>query len=155
MPVLIKATAVPQSVLDLEYRLKDAVCLAANHCRSTKTNLPKLVGDLEVMYAELHEALDLQPTLVKPLPTLPVDTVVSIQVQTTRLTGGGVELVSFKEQHNLPTHWSLYKRLRNGQAVWIEDIPLGGGRSDTTYTLVMVKAAKYSQMYKAFIETPF
>lgn len=96
-----------------------------------------------------------------PVPTEPAKQaaseldIVSIQVQTTRLTGAGVETVSFKEQHNLPTHWSIYKRLRNGQAVWIEDLPLGGGRSDTVYAQVMVKAAQYSQMYQAFIETPF
>jgi len=78
--------------------------------------------------------------------------IVSIQVQTTRLTGAGAEVVPFKDQHIKPTHWSLYKRDAAGMAHWIEDIQINQGGAGDHYTAVMIKAAKYSQMYSAFIE---
>lgn len=76
--------------------------------------------------------------------------IVSIQVQTTRLTGAGVEIVPYKGGN--ATHWSIYTRNADGIATWVEDFALGGARADTIFGSVMVKAAKLSMEHQAFIE---
>lgn len=137
--------------LNMEYRLKDALQELNLFTKSNnKTDFVQLKDELDQAYAKLHAMIDAPKQDASDLD------IVSIQVQTTRLTGAGVEMVSFKEQHNLPTHWSLYKRQRNGQAVWVQDfaIPLGNC-ADTLYSKVMVAAAKLSMAYKAFIEEPY
>ena len=102
----------------------------------------------------------INPTTTEPsdLMGLPQDMgqrIVSIQVQTTRLTGAGVEIVGYKDQHVRATHWSIYKRNAKGEAQWIEDIEVSNGqRSDQLHGVAMLKAAKYSIMYQAFIEEP-
>lgn len=122
------------------------------------------VADAQLMDTFMTNLWELAKAMEQPVKTeasdlmgLPQDLtkIVSIQVQTTRLTGAGVEMVSFKEQHNKPTHWSIYKRDAAGMAHWIEDIDLRGAQANVIYGQVMVKAAKYSQMYQAFIEQPF
>lgn len=76
--------------------------------------------------------------------------VVSIQVQTTRLTGGGVEVVS---RHSADaTHWSLYLRRANGLCEWQFDIYIHEGKSGTAWGEAMIAAAKLSMEHKAFIE---
>ena len=117
-----------------------------------------LLAIRDELIAEGHKIIN--PTTTEPsdLMGLPQDMgqrIVSIQVQTTRLTGAGVEIVGYKDQHIKPTHWSIYKRNAKGEAQWIEDIGLQGNyTAAAAFGDVMVKAAKYSIMYQAFIEEP-
>lgn len=143
--ILIKTTAVPQALLDLEEHIK----ISVRNDRKERGDSYAIVERVNDAFATLHECIDTHPVLVEE-----PDHIVSIQVQTTRLTGAGVECVSYKEQHNLPTHWSLYKRQANGQAVWVMDLALKG-LSHERYSEAMLEAAKLSMIYKAFIEEPF
>lgn len=152
MPKYVKCNAIPQLLLDLEDYIKGAVACARNE-RGDSHSVVTQVND---MFAQVHEALDGLVTLPEGMTTWDAVTdmgrIVSIQVQTTRLTGAGVELVAFKDQHIKPTHWSIYKRDAAGMAHWIEDIDLRGAQADVVFGQAMTKAAKYSQMYSAFIE---
>ena len=77
--------------------------------------------------------------------------VVSIQVQTTVLTGAGVEVVSYTS--NTATHWSLYLRRKDGMCEWVKDLEINGApNSSTRYGDAMIAAAKLSMEHKAFIE---
>lgn len=78
--------------------------------------------------------------------------IVSIQVQTTRLTGAGVEVVPYKSKDYITTHWSLYTRNADGIATWVEDIAIHKGTADAHYAEAMLKAAKLSMEHSAFIE---
>ena len=92
----------------------------------------------------MRELLDIgKPTAPNP--------VVSIQVQTTRLTGGGVEVVSYTS--NSATHWSLYLRRKDGMCEWVKDLEIKTQPSASTrYGDAMIAAAKLSMEHKAFIE---
>jgi hypothetical protein len=137
-------------LLEQEEIIKRAIRVLRSECGESQA----IVNNVDTMFAELHEALDGLVTLPEDLMGLPqdMDRIVSIQVQTTRLTGAGVEMVPFKDQHIKPTHWSIYKRDAAGMAHWIEDIELKGAQADVVWGQVMVKATKYSQVYSAFIE---
>lgn len=144
MPVMIKATAIPQSILKMKPRLLAALTEYAEVLinDTARTEIEAVHDETLIMYAELYEALDLQPVLDNPI--------VSIQVQTTRLTGAGVEVVPFKS--GTATHWSIYTRNAIGITTWVEDVSLGCAHADTLFGSVMVKAAKLSMEHQAFIE---
>lgn len=85
--------------------------------------------------------------------TMPVDPnhVVSIQVQTTFLTGAGVEVVSYTS--NKATHWSLYLRRKDGMCEWVKDLEIKDTpSSNTRYGDAMIAAAKLSMEHSAYIE---
>lgn len=79
-----------------------------------------------------------------------IDDVVSIQVQTTILSGAGVETVSYTKPE--ATHWSLYLRLRSGEVRWVKDISVHRDGAALHYTAAMVDAAKLSMQHGAKIE---
>lgn len=82
------------------------------------------------------------------------DKVVSIQVQTTRLTGAGVEHISYRDKGNLATHWSIYLRKADGSVVWHSDLQIYSGRcAANVYDEALLVAAKLSMEHKAYIET--
>lgn len=151
MPKYIACNAMPQSVLALEDYIKSAVRCA----RSERGDPQSRIIEVDTMFAEIHEALDglvQLPSDLTGLPSVKDNPVVSIQVQTTKLTGAGVEVVSYKGTD--ATHWSLYLRTADGLAEWVEDIPLGDQKASTYYTQAMVHAAALSITYSAFIEQP-
>lgn len=77
--------------------------------------------------------------------------IVAIQVQTTLLTGAGVEIVSYTS--NKATHWSLYVRRKDGTAEWIKDLEINGTTSSNTrYGDAMIEAAKQSMKHGVPIE---
>jgi hypothetical protein len=76
--------------------------------------------------------------------------IVSIQVQTTKLTGAGVEMVSYKSGE--ATHWSLYTRNADGITTWVKDIKITKSEAAGHFTEAMVEASKLSIEYQAFIE---
>lgn len=79
-------------------------------------------------------------------------TVKSIQVQTTKLSGAGVEVVPIADSRR--THWSLYLRNEKGEAEWVKDYPIIGDIS-TTFTRALVEAAKLSMEHQVPIEPTF
>ncbi|AUV61849.1 hypothetical protein HWB52_gp34 [Pseudomonas phage Littlefix] len=87
------------------------------------------------------------------LPDVPNNKIVSIHVQTTRLTGAGVEVISYRDKGDKATHWSIYLRKADGSVVWVSDIPIGTGhRANNYYSEAVLAAAKLSMEHKAFIE---
>lgn len=76
--------------------------------------------------------------------------VVSIQVQTTFLTGAGVEVVS--QSSKKATHWSLYLRRKDGRCCWQFDIEIPTGKAGTAWGDAMIAAAKLSMEHSAYIE---
>jgi hypothetical protein len=79
--------------------------------------------------------------------------IVSIQVQTTKLTGAGVELVSYRDKGNIATHWSIYLRKADGSVIWHSDIVIRDQRgANTYYTEAIMTAAKLSMEHQAYIE---
>lgn len=156
MPKYIACNAMPQSLLDLQAPLQE---LLTRHMSIVQDS--DIKADLAVChavqeaFAEIHEALDglvQLPSDLTGLPSVKDNPVVSIQVQTTKLTGAGVEVVSYKGTD--ATHWSLYLRTADGLAEWVEDIPLGDQKASNYYTQAMVHAAALSITYSAFIEQP-
>lgn len=94
-----------------------------------------------------------QPQL-QELPKMNIKTV-SIKVQPTRLTGGGVIDVPLCSTTQKATHWSLYLRKEDDSLVWVEDIPASTNSDDAIsllYGRAMVRAAKLSMEHKAYIE---
>lgn len=75
--------------------------------------------------------------------------VVSIQVQTTVLTGGGAETVPYLDAK--ATHWSIYFRFKNGEVQWLADTPVDKCSSDGRRT-ALVYAAELSMEYNVPIE---
>lgn len=73
----------------------------------------------------------------------------SIQVQTTKLSGAGVEVVSQADSRR--THWSLYLRDDKGEVQWVKDIIIGNS-SANAFTQAMVEAAKLSMEHQVPIE---
>lgn len=86
------------------------------------------------------------------IETVEVQTIKSIQVQTTKLTGAGVEVVPMADSRR--THWSLYLRDDKGEARWVKDFPISGDTS-TSFTRALVEAAKMSMEHKVPIEQVF
>lgn len=84
-----------------------------------------------------------------PVPP-PARHIVSIQVQTTKLTGAGVEIVEMRSKK--ASHWSLYLRWSDGTRDWLDDIPVDCTRQDGAYTEAVMKAAKLSMEHSAYIE---
>lgn len=78
--------------------------------------------------------------------------VVAIQVQTTRLTGGGAEAVPHLDSK--ATHWSIYFRFKSGEAQWVHDTPIDRCGSDGRRT-ALVYAAELSMEYGVPIEKIF
>lgn len=87
------------------------------------------------------------------LPAVPNNKIVSIQVQTTRLTGAGVEVIPYRAKGDIATHWSIYMRKADGSVVWHSDLQIQAGRNAYNYygDALMV-AAKLSMEHQAFIE---
>lgn len=77
--------------------------------------------------------------------------VVSIQVQTTKLTGAGVQVVPWKVAGNDATHWSLYLRYEDGNVEWVQDLRVSRSPAEV-YGEAMLVAAKLSMEHQAFIE---
>lgn len=80
--------------------------------------------------------------------------VVSIQVITTILTGGGVERVPFKEADRMCANsWSFYKRFEDGTVQWIRDVRISVAETaNGLYGSVLTIAAKLSMEHQAYIE---
>lgn len=58
------ATVIPTSILTLEKAIKEQLKVAADWCNDDSHNrMQKLCDDVDTMYAELHEALDLKPIM--------------------------------------------------------------------------------------------
>lgn len=58
------ATVIPTSLLTLEKAIKEQLKVAAEGCNDDSHNrMNKLCDDVDTMYAELHEALDLKPIM--------------------------------------------------------------------------------------------
>lgn len=58
------ATVIPTSLLTLEKAIKEQLKVAAEWCNDDSHNrMNKLCDDVDTMYAELHEALDLKPIM--------------------------------------------------------------------------------------------
>lgn len=82
-----------------------------------------------------------------------IDEVVSIQVQPTRLTGAGVDLVTMVDKQRLATHWSLYLRKASGVCAWVADIAIQEGKQASNYYGdALIAAAKLSMQYGVKIE---
>lgn len=82
-----------------------------------------------------------------------IDEVVAIQVQPTRLTGGGVEMIPLNDKLKLATHWSLYKRKASGECTWVADIQIQQGKTASNYHGdALIAAAKLSMQYGVSIE---
>jgi hypothetical protein len=79
-----------------------------------------------------------------------INEVVAIQVQTTKLSGAGVEVVPYKT--DLATHWSLYLRERSGETRWVKDICVHRDGPSLHFGAAMVEAAKLSMQYGVRIE---
>lgn len=75
--------------------------------------------------------------------------VVSIQVQTTIQKGGDVCICASDD--NDATHWSVYTRNAEGRAEWITDYGINRNAA-LAKQKALLKAAKLSQKYQAFIE---
>ncbi|QOC57968.1 hypothetical protein phiK7B1_113 [Pseudomonas phage phiK7B1] len=75
--------------------------------------------------------------------------IVSIQVQTTRLTGGGAETVPYLD--GKATHWSVYVRYKNGEVQWLADTPVDRCSSEGRRT-ALVFAAELSMEHGVPIE---
>lgn len=73
----------------------------------------------------------------------------SIQVQTTKLSGAGVEVVP--QSSSSRTHWSLYLRDDKGECEWVEDMPITNNPT-RALELALMKAAKLSMEHNAPIE---
>lgn len=73
----------------------------------------------------------------------------SIQVQTTRLSGAGVEVVPMADSRR--THWSIYLRDDKGECEWVKDIAIVGDLTPV-FTKALVEAAKLSMIHQVPIE---
>ena len=73
----------------------------------------------------------------------------SIQVQTTKLSGAGVELVPQASSER--THWSIYLRDDKGECQWVKDITISGNTS-VSFTQALVESAKLSMLHQVPIE---
>lgn len=79
----------------------------------------------------------------------------SIQVQTTRLTGAGVQTVSFLNKLDVnerPTNWSIYLRDEDGTVEWVQDLSYEHTNPARGYATAMVEAAKLSMHHQVPIE---
>lgn len=158
-PRYVATSAVPQSLLDMEFRLKDAMeTLVVKVSRSNKTDFIKLKTDVYSLYHELNDVVDLRVQDLQPQDLMgypqaeDMAKVVSIQLQCTRLTGAGVEHVPFVKCTELATHWSLYTRAATGLVEWVEDFHIDAKSSGRAYSNAIHAAAKLSMQHQAFIE---
>jgi hypothetical protein len=164
-----KVSELGEALLGLEFRLKDALYTLNTYTkRSSKTDFMKLRTDVDTVYVDLHKAIEdmLRPSDLMGYPQVAESEstiqfgerrIVSIQVQTTQLTGGGVQVVPFRDSEISTglkaTHWSLYTRDQFGIAQWVEDIKIDRDEhAGHKFSEAMVKAAKLSMEHGAFIE---
>lgn len=73
--------------------------------------------------------------------------VVAIDVQTTRLTGAGVETMPFRTAEQA-THWSIYLRRADGRNEWVTDFNIGHGKASDLYGTAVLAAAKLSMQHQ-------
>ena len=78
---------------------------------------------------------------------------VSIQVQTTILSGRGAEAVSIK--NGGATHWSLYLRRPDGSVEWLEDVTINKTNPSHAFNDAHIRAAKLSMQWQVPIEKVF
>lgn len=75
----------------------------------------------------------------------------TIQVQSTKLTGAGAEVVPVAAI-GTATHWSLYVRDDLGEAEWVKDFAIRKDAPQVAKSEALIAAAELSMQHQAAIE---